>query len=120
MTAAQNEASYLQDRFDVLPMAEDSATLLLEDLLDAVERVSDEEGAFVQAQVAHAIAIIRVRREVGTLLRSRESRPQLDSVQSQWIAKRVESRTTVENSGQKTVEPKPNKHHQPVSHSRLR
>lgn len=91
MTAAQNEASYLQDRFDVLPMAEDSATLLLEDLLDAFERVADEEGAFVQAQVAHAIAIIRLREEIGVLLRTRESRPQLDSTQARWLAERVES-----------------------------
>lgn len=91
MTAAQNEASYLQDRFDVLPMAEDSATLLLEDLLDAFERVADEESAFVQAQVAHAIAIIRLRQEMGVLLRSRESRPQLDSTQAQWLSQRLDS-----------------------------
>jgi len=94
MSAAQNEASYLQDRFDVLPMAEDSATLLLEDLLDAFERVADEEAAFVQAQVGHAIAIIRLRKEVGTLLRSREARPSLDAQQARWLTERVRSRKT--------------------------
>ena len=101
MTAAQNEASYLQDRFDVLPMAEDSATLLLEDLLDAFERVADEEAAFVQAQVGHAIAIIRLRKEVGTLLRSREAPPTLDEQQSRWLTERVRSR------GTQTVNPNP-------------
>ncbi len=93
MTAAQNEASYLQDRFDVLPMAEDSATLLLEDLLDAFERVADEEAAFVQAQVGHAVAIIRLRKEVGTLLRSREAPPTLDEQQARWMTNRIRSLT---------------------------
>ena len=118
MSAAQNEASYLQDRFDVLPMAEDSATLLLEDLLDVFERVADGESAFVQAQVAHAIAIILLRKEVGTLLRTHENRPQLDAAQSQWISKRVESRTTVGTGDRKTEAPQPAVRHQPVSQSR--
>lgn len=99
MNAAQNEASYLQDRFDVLPMSESSAILLLEDLLDAFERVADEESAFVQAQVTHAIAIIKLREEVGTLLRTRESRPQLDAEQAQWISRRVQSTTAAESAG---------------------
>ena len=61
--------------------------------------LSDEEAAFVQAQVGHAIAIIRLRKEVGTLLRSRESRPTLDEQQSRWLTDRVRSRE------QQTAEP---------------
>ena len=42
MKAAENESNYLQDRFEVLPASEDSAILLLEDLLDSFERMADE------------------------------------------------------------------------------
>ncbi|MCP4175254.1 MAG: TolC family protein [Fuerstiella sp.] len=89
MSAAENETAYLQDRFDVLPMVEDSATLLLEDLLDSFERLADEEAGFVQALVDHAIAIVKLKKEIGILLRSRNSSPIVDSSEQQWMSGRV-------------------------------
>lgn len=89
MKAADNESRYLTDRFEVLPAAEDSATLLLEDLLDSFERLADEESAFVQAQVDHAVALINLKKELGTLLRSRNSRPQLDTAHEAWMTQRL-------------------------------
>lgn len=97
MVAAQNEASYLQDRFEVLPMAEDSATLLLEDLLDAYERLADEESSFAKAQVDHAIALVRKKKELGILLRSRHQAPEISSADRQWIADRVDGNPALLN-----------------------
>ncbi len=90
MLAAQNEVSYLQDRFEVLPLVEESSMLLLEDLLDGYERLADEESAFVLAQTNYALAIIQLRRATGTLLRSRYETPQLDPEESQWMTSRAD------------------------------
>ena len=68
LIAAETESSYLEDRWKVLPGADRSTTLLLEDLLDAQQRLADSEGEFVQSQVTYSIALIRVRRAMGTLL----------------------------------------------------
>ncbi len=68
MTAVTDEANYLSDRWKMLPGADDSAMLLLENLLDAQERVADEEAAMVRSQVRYALAIIRLKQEMGTLL----------------------------------------------------
>lgn len=95
MKAADKESRYLKDRFEVLPAAEDSATLLLEDLLDSFERLADEESAFVQAQVDHAVALIKLKKEMGTLLRSRNSRPQLESAEESWMANRLDASSQV-------------------------
>lgn len=68
MTALTDEANYLQDRFSTLPGVDDSAMLLLENLLDAQERVADAEEAMVRAQVHYALSIVRLKQEMGTLL----------------------------------------------------
>jgi outer membrane protein TolC len=68
LIAAETEASYLEDRWKVLPGADRGTTLLLEDLLDAQQRLADTEGEFVQSQVSYSIALIRTRRAMGTLL----------------------------------------------------
>ena len=95
MQAAENETAYLQDRFDVLPAAEDSAVLLLEDLLDSYERIADEESSFVQAQVDHAVALVMLKKELGVLLKSRHSRPAIESNEQQWIERRMNSAVDV-------------------------
>lgn len=69
MHAAQGEADYLNDRWKVLPGANDSAAQLLENLLDAQERVADEEQAMVSAHVNYALTLVRLKSEMGTLLR---------------------------------------------------
>ncbi len=68
MLAARNETAYLMDRYELLPDVNDSAPLLLEDLLDAQERQADEEAAFVDAEVNYSISLIGLRKAMGTLL----------------------------------------------------
>ena len=91
MSAAENESRYLQDRFEVLPAAEDSATLLLEDLLDSFERLADEETSFVQAQADHALALVVLKKELGVLLKSRHARPELGASDQEWVNERISS-----------------------------
>jgi hypothetical protein len=43
--------------------------LLIEDLLDAQERLADEEREFVRAQVDYAISWVQLRKSMGVLLR---------------------------------------------------
>ena len=69
MNAAEREAEYLEDRWRVLPNANDSAAQLLDNLLDAQERVAEEEGTMVRAQTNYAVAIVRLKSELGILLR---------------------------------------------------
>ncbi|MEZ6061184.1 MAG: TolC family protein [Planctomycetaceae bacterium] len=98
MSAARDEAEYLQDRFDVLPMVEDSATLLLEDLLAAYERLADEESAFAQALADHAVALVRLKKEQGTLLRSRHSLPDVPESEQRWMDGRLQTVTDGETT----------------------
>ncbi len=67
--AAGNEVLYLQDRWDHLPDPNESAILLIEDLLDAQERLADEERDFVAAQTAYAMSWVQLRKAMGILLR---------------------------------------------------
>ncbi len=69
MNAAESEALYLEDRWKVLPGVNDSAAQLLDNLLDAQERVANEEETLVRAQVGYAVALVRLKSEMGTLLR---------------------------------------------------
>jgi outer membrane protein TolC len=93
MVAAQNEVSYLQDRFDVLPIIEDSSILLLEDLLDGFERLADEESAFAQAQATYAVATIQLREATGTLMRSRFAAPEIEPSETEWMTSRMDQAT---------------------------
>lgn len=74
--AAGNEVRYLQQRWDILPNPEESAILLIEDLLDAQERLANEEQAFVSAQVGYAMSWIGLRRTMGILLRIEDVKAQ--------------------------------------------
>jgi len=67
MLAAQTETDYLENRWRMLP-GDRSATQLLEALLDAQERKTDEEEEFVGAQVNYALALANLKRAMGTLL----------------------------------------------------
>ncbi len=66
--AAAEETSFLSDRYALMPGINDSATLLLEDLLNAQERQADEEAAFVDSQVNYTLSLVRLRKTMGTLL----------------------------------------------------
>ncbi len=94
MAAAQNEVSYLQDRFEKLAAPDESSTLLLEDLLDGYERLADEEASFVQSQTNYALSIIQLRRATGTMLRSRHDAPELENTESDWMASRADQAAT--------------------------
>lgn len=67
--AANREVDYLEQRWKLLPDPNESAVLLIENLLDAQERLADEERAFVQAQVDYAISWVQLRKAMGVLLR---------------------------------------------------
>ena len=67
--AANREVAYLQQRWELLPDPQESAVLLIEDLLDAQERLADEEREFVRAQVDYAISWVQLRKSMGVLLR---------------------------------------------------
>jgi outer membrane protein TolC len=73
--AASHEVSYLNQRWKLLPDPGESAVLLIENLLDAQERLADEERGFVRAQVAYAMSWVQLRQAMGILLRF-ESVPQ--------------------------------------------
>lgn len=68
LVAAENEANYLLQRWKQLPGNDRSTTLLLEDLLDAQERVADEEETLVTAQVNYTLSQSNVKRAMGILL----------------------------------------------------
>jgi outer membrane protein TolC len=101
MFAAQNEVAYLQDRFNTLPMIEDSTMLLLEDLLGGYERLADEESAFVQAQTGYALSLIQLRRATGTLMRSRHESPDIQPEENEWMTARAEQ--TVEETERREI-----------------
>ena len=67
--SASNEVEYLQQRWELLPDPNESAVLLIEDLLDAQQRLADEELAYVTAQVSYALSWIQLRKAMGVLLR---------------------------------------------------
>jgi outer membrane protein TolC len=67
--AASREVSYLQQRWELLPDPNESAVLLIENLLDAQERRADEERAFTRAQVDYAMSWVKLRQATGVLLR---------------------------------------------------
>jgi len=69
MVAADDEAGYLYERWRLVPGHDAATPDLLEDLLDAQERLADEEANFTAAQVNHVLALARLKPATGTLLR---------------------------------------------------
>ena len=67
--AASHEVTYLNQRWKFLPDPGESAVLLIENLLDAQERLADEEQGFVKAQMAYAMSWVQLRQAMGVLLR---------------------------------------------------
>ncbi|WP_197231424.1 TolC family protein [Novipirellula artificiosorum] len=63
------EVEYLQQRWELLPDPEESSVVLIDDLLDAQQRLADEERSYVDAQVAYAMSWVQLRRAMGILLR---------------------------------------------------
>lgn len=68
MIAADTEATYLLERWRLLPGNDQTTSFLLEDVLDAQERVAMEEQSFVEAQMAYVLSVVRLKRASGILL----------------------------------------------------
>jgi len=68
MLAAETEANYLHERWQHLPGGDQTTSFLLEDLLDAQERVATEEADFVNAQVDYVLAVISLKQATGILI----------------------------------------------------
>jgi outer membrane protein TolC len=69
MVAADEEEKYLYERWRLIPGHDGATPHLLEDVLDAQDRLADEETAFVRAQVNYVLAQAYLKRATGTLLR---------------------------------------------------
>jgi hypothetical protein len=68
MDAARAEVDYLQDRWALLPGDDRSASLLLEDLLDAQERLTASEYEFLDAQLSYSLSQMSYKKAIGSLL----------------------------------------------------
>lgn len=89
MQSAEAEAAYLSERWQQLPGDDRTTSELLEDLLDAQERVATEEAAFEQARMNYMLALIEIKRSTGTLLSSDDGTSLLNrpaSLTSQIVA----------------------------------
>ena len=69
MVAADVDVQYLQHRWESLPGDDRAASFLLEDLLDAQDRLALEEFSFTRSQVDYSLSLTRVNRATGTLLK---------------------------------------------------
>ncbi len=70
MRAEETEVEYLYQRWKLLPGNDRSASLLLEDLLDAQERLNVSEFAYLNSQLNYNVSHMAFQRAVGTLLQS--------------------------------------------------
>ena len=68
MIAAETEASYLMKRWRLLPGSDQTISFLLEDVLDAQERVTTQEADFVNAQTEYVLAVVSLKRAMGILI----------------------------------------------------
>jgi outer membrane protein TolC len=71
MAANVADVRYLRQRWKLLPGDDRSASLLLEDILNAQDRLVEEETSFLRAQVDYATSLAKLRRATGTLLNVR-------------------------------------------------
>ena len=68
MEAAEVEVDYLRERWRLLPTDNGSASLLLEDLLDAQDRLTEAEHGLLQSTLEYALAQVTYKRATGELL----------------------------------------------------
>ena len=66
------EVSYLYDRWTLLPGEARSASIILEELLDAQERLSAAEFAFTNSQLSLNVSQMAYQRALGTLLETEQ------------------------------------------------
>ncbi len=68
MLATDEELRYLFDRWRLLPGEDRAVSFVLEELLDAQDRQTEAEAAYVRSQVAYTIANFSLQRASGSLL----------------------------------------------------
>ncbi|MCA9145017.1 MAG: TolC family protein [Planctomycetaceae bacterium] len=68
MLATDEELKYLFDRWRLLPGDDRAVSFVLEELLDAQDRQTEAEAAYVRAQVAYTLANFNLQRASGALL----------------------------------------------------
>ena len=68
LAAARREVDYLFDRWSLLAIDQGSASLLLEDLLDAQERLTSAELELLQSSLEFSLAQVAHKRSTGSLL----------------------------------------------------
>ncbi|MBL8827744.1 MAG: TolC family protein [Planctomycetaceae bacterium] len=68
MIAARAEVDYLLQRWRLLPGEDRYASMLLDDVLNALDRLISAEGTFAQSQVNYAIALTEYKRAAGLLV----------------------------------------------------
>ena len=66
--ASQTQLDYLTKRWQLLPNEGTTSSLVMENLLDAQDRLADAEFALVSAEVTRDLAMVNVRRATGELL----------------------------------------------------
>ncbi len=70
MEAAKVEVEYIENRWLMLPDSDRSSSLLLENLLEAQERLAVAETAYLHAQLNYSLSQVSYRKSIGTLLRA--------------------------------------------------
>ncbi len=75
MNAAETDVDYLNQRWQLLSGDDQSVGFLLEDLLDAQDRLADEEYGFVMAQCEYTLSQTTLKRATGTLLQQEQIEP---------------------------------------------
>ena len=68
VAAVQHEIDYLTARWRLLPGENQDAGVLLDDLLNAQERLAEAEFGYVTAQAASSVAFVQLQRATGRLL----------------------------------------------------
>ena len=69
MQACDADMQYLQRRWEMVPGEDRAASFMLEDLLDAQDRLALSEFNVAQGQVEYTLSLTRLNRALGTLLK---------------------------------------------------
>ena len=72
MVANEIDMNSLTERWRLLPGDDRSASFVLEDILDAQDRLVAEELQFVSAQVSYTLSLARLNRALGVLLQTEQ------------------------------------------------
>ncbi len=70
--AAEANVQFFQRRWEVLPGDDRSVTFLLQDLLDAQDRLLIQEDSFVRSQIDYVMSVARFKKATGQLLQCRQ------------------------------------------------